>query len=56
MKCDGGKSTVYTPENETIRPDKDGLYRMRWKDAKWLLQSIGGIWSRTVGNLEGHMV
>jgi hypothetical protein len=41
MKCDRGNPTVCTLENGNILPDKDGLYRMCWKDAKPLLRTIG---------------
>ena len=36
-----GKPAVHTMEGKCIHPDKDGYYRMRWKDAKWYLGAIG---------------
>ena len=41
LTCNGMTSTVYTAEGNKIMPDPDGLFRMRWSEAKPLLQLVG---------------
>ncbi len=35
------KPTVHAMEGERYHPDKDGYYRMPWKDAKWYVGAVG---------------